>query len=74
MDMTDMTPLISKACARTTDVLAAVTDEQLDVFYQLSYQTLPSHRLVRIPDAAHFIMFDNPTRFFAEVDAFLSPE
>lgn len=30
MDMTDMTPLISKACARTTDVLAAVTDEQLD--------------------------------------------
>jgi uncharacterized protein (TIGR03086 family) len=30
MDMNDMTPLVSKACARTTDVLAGVKDDQLD--------------------------------------------
>ena len=30
MHMTDMTLLVSKACARTTDVLAAVKDDQLD--------------------------------------------
>ncbi|MEU0496925.1 TIGR03086 family metal-binding protein [Mycobacterium sp. NPDC006124] len=28
--MNEMTPLVAKACARTTDVLAGVTDDQLD--------------------------------------------
>jgi len=77
--VTDLRPELANITAPTTVLYvtptgAPLTDEQLDVFYQLSYQTLPGHRLVRIPDAAHFIMFDNPARFFAEVDAFLSPE
>jgi pimeloyl-ACP methyl ester carboxylesterase len=27
---------------------------------------------VRIEDSAHFIMFDQPARFYAEVDSFLA--
>ena len=53
---------------------APLTDAQLDAYYALAYAGLPHHRVVRIPDAAHFIMFDNPDRYFAEVDAFLSTE
>jgi len=30
MGMNEMTPLVAKACARTADVLAGVTDDQLD--------------------------------------------
>ncbi|WP_029086084.1 alpha/beta fold hydrolase [Brevundimonas aveniformis] len=51
-----------------------MTDAQLDALYTTSFVTRPATRLVRIPDSAHFIMFDNPTRFFSELDAFLSPE
>ncbi len=51
-----------------------MTDAQLDALYSASFVNRPQTRLVRIPDAAHFIMFDNPDRFFAEVDAFLSTE
>ncbi|MBN8551794.1 MAG: alpha/beta hydrolase [Caulobacterales bacterium] len=77
--VTDLRPELANITAPTTVLYvtptgAPLTDQQLDVFYQLSYETLPNHRLVRIPDAAHFIMFDNPTRFFTEVDAFLSTE
>jgi pimeloyl-ACP methyl ester carboxylesterase len=77
--VTDLRPELAHITAPTTVLYvtptgAPLTDAQLDVFYQLSYQTLPTHRLVRIPEAAHFIMFDNRSRFFAEVDAFLSTE
>lgn len=77
--VTDLRPELANITAPTTVLYvtptgAPLTDEQLDVYYRLSFQTLPNHRLVRIPDAAHFIMFDNPDRFFAEVDAFLSTE
>ena len=77
--VTDLRPELAHITAPTTVLYvtptgAPLTDAQLDVFYQLSYQTLPTHRLVRIPEAAHFIMFDNPTGVLAEVDAFLSTE
>lgn len=35
------------------------------------YATLPGSRLVEVPQAKHFIMYDQPARFAAEVDAFL---
>ncbi len=77
--VTDLRPELANITAPTTVLYvtptgAPLTDAQLDTYYQLSYASIPGVRLVRIPDAAHFIMFDNPTRFFAEVDAFLSAE
>ena len=34
--------------------------------------TLPGAKLKRIDDAAHFVMFDQPAAFFAELDAFIA--
>jgi len=76
--VTDLRPELANITAPTTVLYvtptgAPLTDAQLDAYYALSYANIPGARLVRVPDSAHFIMFDNPTRFFAEVDAFLSP-
>ena len=35
------------------------------------YATLPDSKLIEVPEARHFIMYDQPARFAAEVDAFL---
>lgn len=50
---------------------APVTDEQMDGFYKLSYANVPQAKLVRIPDAYHFILWDAPQRFAQEVRTFL---
>lgn len=76
--VTDLRPELSNITAPTTVLYvtptgAPLTDAQLDTYYAMSYANIPGVRLTRIPDSAHFIMFDNPARFFAEVDAFLSP-
>lgn len=47
------------------------TDEQIDGFYRLVYAPVKQVELVRIPDSAHFIMYDNPARFVEELKAFL---
>lgn len=49
-----------------------MTPEITDQIYQASYATLPSAELSRINDSAHFIMFDQPTAFYGELDAFLA--
>lgn len=77
--VTDLRPELAHITAPTTVLYvtptgAPLTDAQMDAVYAASYANLAGVRLVRIPEAAHFIMFDNPTRFLAEVDAFLSPE
>ncbi|MFN4287858.1 MAG: alpha/beta fold hydrolase [Brevundimonas sp.] len=51
---------------------ARMTPEMTDAIYRASYANQPSARLVRIEDSAHFIMFDQPARFYAEVDSFLA--
>ena len=43
-----------------------------DGIYQASFATLPGVELKRIDDAAHFVMFDQPDAFFAELDSFLA--
>lgn len=47
------------------------TDAQIDDFYRMVYAPVKQVELVRIPDSAHFIMYDNPERFVAELKAFL---
>jgi pimeloyl-ACP methyl ester carboxylesterase len=51
---------------------APVTDARMDAFYKASFANVPQARLVRIPDAWHFIMWDQPRRFQQEVRAFLA--
>ncbi|HZQ46749.1 MAG TPA: alpha/beta hydrolase [Verrucomicrobiae bacterium] len=42
-----------------------------DRVYQENFAALPNKTLVRIPNAFHFIMLDQPEAFAAQVDAFL---
>ncbi|QOL47724.1 alpha/beta fold hydrolase [Massilia litorea] len=45
--------------------------EQFDAVYRSAYAPVTNLTLKRIPDSAHFIMWDQPQRFQAEVKAFL---
>jgi pimeloyl-ACP methyl ester carboxylesterase len=45
--------------------------EQFDAVYRNVYAPVKQVTLKRIPDSAHFIMWDQPKRFQAEVTAFL---
>ena len=74
--VTDLRPELAGITAPTTVLYvtpkgAPVTDAQMDGYYTASYAKLKGAKLVRVPDAAHFIMLDNPARFQSEVKAFL---
>jgi pimeloyl-ACP methyl ester carboxylesterase len=45
--------------------------EQFDGVYQTAYAPVGKLTLKRIPDSAHFVMWDQPARFHAEVKTFL---
>jgi pimeloyl-ACP methyl ester carboxylesterase len=51
---------------------APVSEEQMAGFYRTSYSNLPQARLVRVPDAWHFIMWDEPEAFRRELGRFLA--
>jgi pimeloyl-ACP methyl ester carboxylesterase len=50
---------------------APMTDAQIDAVYKASYAPVKQVALKRIPDSAHFIMWDQPAQFQAEVKGFL---
>jgi pimeloyl-ACP methyl ester carboxylesterase len=50
---------------------APITQEQMTGFYRASYAPVPHAKVVRIPDAYHFIMWDEPEAFQRELKAFL---
>lgn len=49
-----------------------ISAEQFDAVYKAAYAPVRQLTLKRIPDSAHFIMWDQPQRFQAEAKAFLS--
>ncbi len=49
-----------------------ITPEQIDRAYQLSYQAAPQAVVRRVPNSAHFIMFDNAPFFQAQLREFLT--
>jgi pimeloyl-ACP methyl ester carboxylesterase len=51
---------------------APVTEEQMTGFYRMSYAGTPQAVLKRIPDSYHFIMWDAPAAFQAELKTFLT--
>ena len=44
---------------------------KVDATYQSQYKAMPNAKLVRVDDARHFIMYDQPAKFDAAVEAFL---
>jgi pimeloyl-ACP methyl ester carboxylesterase len=74
---TDLRPELPKIKAPVTVLWvvptgAPLTEAQLAAFYKASYAGVPQAVLKRVPDSAHFIMWDNPAFFRAELKAFLS--
>ena len=75
--VTDLRPELPKITA-PTEVLYVkfndprMTDAVTDAIYQMSFANLPGAKLKRIDDSAHFIMLDQPTAFYGDLDAFLS--
>lgn len=77
--VTDLRPELARVPVPVTVLYVTpagvpLSDEQIDAGYKASYANLPTVRLVRVPDSAHFIMSDNPERFRAELKAFLAQE
>jgi pimeloyl-ACP methyl ester carboxylesterase len=53
------------------DAVTGMTQAAVDGLYRESFAPLPNKTLVRIDGSFHFIMFDQPEAFAAQVDAFL---
>ena len=51
---------------------APLTPEQIDNYYRLSYRAAPQAVVRRVPDSAHFIMFDQPALFQTMLREFLA--
>lgn len=74
---TDLRPELSKIRAQVTvlyawDAAMPYSTAQTDALWSGAYTELAGAKLVRVDDSYHFIMWDQPDRFAAEVDAFLS--
>lgn len=71
--LTDLRPELPKITAKTVVLYVAPNaDTPIDAAYQAAYANMKDVTLTRIPDAAHFVMWDNAPRFQAEVKAFLA--
>ena len=46
--------------------------ERIDTVYQMSYRAAPHAVVTRVPNTAHFIMYDNPAFFQAQLRTFLT--
>ena len=71
---TDLRPLVGRVRAPTLVLAAGAGQPAAEVrtAYDAQYRDLVGHTLVVVDKARHFIMLDEPQRFFAAVDAFLA--
>ena len=71
---TDLRPLLGRVRAPTLVLAAGAGQPAAEVraAYEAQYRALPGHTLAVVDQARHFIMLDEPQRFFALVDAFLA--
>lgn len=75
--VTDMRPELSRITAPLTVLYVQppnvqVLAQQFDTSMARLYANAPNARLVRIDDSRHFIQWDQPARFIAEIDAFMT--
>jgi pimeloyl-ACP methyl ester carboxylesterase len=76
--VTNLTPELNKITVPVTVLYvqpkgAGGPAEQFEAAYQNMYAPVKNVTLKRIPDSAHFIMWDQPERFQSEVALFLNP-
>ena len=76
--VTDLRPELARITAPVTVLYVQAPNvplppEQFDASMARLYANKPGVRLVRIGDSRHFIQWDQPARFIAEVDAFMGP-
>jgi pimeloyl-ACP methyl ester carboxylesterase len=74
--VTDLRPELPRIMAPVTVLYvlppnAQIPPEQYDALLKGLYAGVPNARLVRIDDSRHFIHWDQPARFVAEVDALM---
>lgn len=74
--VTNLMPELAKVTVPVTVLYvqpngAPLTPEQLDGIYKYGYGQVKNVSLKRIEESAHFIMWDQPTRFQAALKAFL---
>jgi pimeloyl-ACP methyl ester carboxylesterase len=75
--VTDMRPELSRITAPVTVLYVQpanvqVPADQFDVSMAGLYANAATARLVRIDDSRHFIQWDQPARFIAEIDTFMT--
>ena len=75
--VTNLIPELSKISKSVTVLYVQpktvpIPAEQFDYVYRNAYAPVKQLTLKRIPDSAHFIMWDQPRRFQGEVKAFLA--
>jgi len=75
--VTDLRPELAQITVPATVLYvtpagAPLTDAQMDAVYVASYANLKGAKLTRIPDSAHFIMYDARPRFAQELKVFLA--
>jgi pimeloyl-ACP methyl ester carboxylesterase len=74
--VTDLRPELPRITAPVTVLYVQPPDvplpvEQFDAAMTSLYANVPSARLVRFDESRHFLQWDQPARFVAEVDAFM---
>ncbi len=67
----DMVADLRPGLAAVKTPITVLYETPLEPMIQSGYAPLGPKTLVAVPDAKHFIMYDQPARFEAEVDAFL---
>ena len=75
--VTDMRPELSRVSAPVTVLYVQppnvpIPPEQFDASVADLYANASDARLVRIDDSRHFLQWDQPARFVAEVDSFMT--
>ena len=68
----DMTADLRPGLAAMKTPVTVLYETVLDGPITTGYAAMPHKTLIAVPDAKHFIMYDQPVRFAAEVDAFLA--
>jgi pimeloyl-ACP methyl ester carboxylesterase len=75
----DFRPQIPKIKARvpvllTTGNIPAEVRARAESFYREELDPIPRHEMGVVPGARHYVMFDAPNLFFAQLDRFLAAE
>jgi pimeloyl-ACP methyl ester carboxylesterase len=74
--VTDLRPELANITAPMTVLYVVppdvpLTPDEFDRAARLSYANAPHARVVKVEDSNHFIQFDQPGRFIAEVEALM---